>query len=224
MSAREAILGKIRTQIGGNGSDTARRAKVANRLAGTPKGIIPKRGQLPHFERVELFRSRAASVQASVTRVDSYEDVPEEVTAFLRLNNLPQSVRSGEDIRLEAAPWNKVPTLERSFGPAVGADTTGLSHATAGVAETGTLVMTSGSDNPTSVNFLPENHIVVIAAEDIEGDYEAALSRIRETHGQGRMPRTVNMITGPSRSGDIEQTILLGAHGPRKLHIIVVGD
>ena len=69
-----------------------------------------------------------------------------------------------------------------------------------------------------------QNHVVVIAAEDIEGDYESALARIRETYGQGRMPRTVNMITGPSRSGDIEQTILLGAHGPRKLHIVIVGD
>ncbi len=224
MNGRDAILGKIRSQIGVKGGDTSRRAKVANRLSGTPKGIIPKRGQLPHFEQVELFRNRATSVQASVTRVASYEDVPEEITAYLRLHNLPQIVRTGEDIRLDSAPWNKVPTLERTFGPAIGADTTGLSHATAGVAETGTLVMTSGTENPTSVNFLPENHIVVIAAADIEGDYEAALGRIRETYGQGRMPRTVNMITGPSRSGDIEQTILLGAHGPRNLHIIVVGD
>ena len=70
--------------------------------------------------------------------------------------------------------------------------------------------------------FLPENHIVVVKSSDIEGDYETALGRIRDEHGKGNMPRTVNMITGPSRSGDIEQKILLGAHGPRSLHIIVV--
>ncbi|MEI9915983.1 MAG: LUD domain-containing protein [Methylovirgula sp.] len=40
---------------------------------------------------------------------------------------------------------------------------------------------------------------------------------------RGAMPRTVNFITGPSRSADIEQTLLLGAHGPRALHIIIVG-
>ncbi|MBL1406986.1 MAG: LUD domain-containing protein, partial [Rhizobiales bacterium] len=38
----------------------------------------------------------------------------------------------------------------------------------------------------------------------------------------GEMPRTVNLITGPSRSGDIEQTLILGAHGPTKLHIILL--
>ena len=48
---------------------------------------------------------------------------------------------------------------------------------------------------------------------------------IRETvhYGKGQMPRTVNWITGPSRSADIEQTLLLGAHGPQRLHVIVVG-
>ena len=66
---------------------------------------------------------------------------------------------------------------------------------------------------------------VVIAsdlAKDIAGDYESVLARVRNTYGKGRMPRTVNFITGPSRSGDIEQTLLLGAHGPRRLHIVVV--
>jgi len=70
--------------------------------------------------------------------------------------------------------------------------------------------------------FLPDNHIVVIAAEDVAGDYETVFARIRDTYGKGEMPRTVNLITGPSRSADIEQTLLLGAHGPRRLHIVVV--
>ena len=70
------------------------------------------------------------------------------------------------------------------------------------------------------LHFLPENHIVVINAYDIAGDYETVLRDARRS--DGTLPRTVNMITGPSRSGDIEQTLLLGAHGPRSLHIIVV--
>jgi L-lactate dehydrogenase complex protein LldG len=65
--------------------------------------------------------------------------------------------------------------------------------------------------------------VVVLKAADIAGDYETIWERIRADFGPGAMPRTVNMITGPSRSGDIEQKILLGAHGPRRLHIIVVG-
>jgi L-lactate dehydrogenase complex protein LldG len=46
---------------------------------------------------------------------------------------------------------------------------------------------------------------------------------LRKAKGKGEMPRALNLITGPSRSGDIEQTIILGAHGPRALHIVVVG-
>jgi len=98
-----------------------------------------------------------------------------------------------------------------------------VSHAFGGVAETGTLVLTSGQDNPTSLNFLPDNHIVVIEAKDIAGDYESIWPRLREKFGDGLMPRAVNLITGPSRSADIEQTLILGAHGPRRLHVILVG-
>ncbi|PCH47749.1 MAG: lactate utilization protein [Hyphomicrobiales bacterium] len=222
MSGREQILGKIRQQIGGDEADTKRRAAVANRLSNGPRGVIPKRGQLPHPQQIDLFCSQAEAVQSSVVRVVSYKQIPETIAEFLRANNLPSTLRMGEDDRLANVPWDAVPNLERAIGAAIETDTTGLSHAMSGVAETGTLVLTSGNDNPTSVNFLPENHIVVIQAKDIVGDYETALDHIRKTEGKGRMPRTINMITGPSRSGDIEQTMLLGAHGPRKLHIIVV--
>ena len=83
-------------------------------------------------------------------------------------------------------------------------------------------MLLSGPDNPTTLNFLPDNHIVVLAAADIVGDYETAWDRLRAAFGKGRMPRLVNMITGPSRSGDIEQKLLLGAHGPRRLHVVIV--
>jgi L-lactate dehydrogenase complex protein LldG len=89
------------------------------------------------------------------------------------------------------------------------------------VAETGTLILTSGPDNPTTLNFLPENHIVILFADDIAGNYEDVWDRLRRMNGSN-LPRTVNMITGPSRTGDIEQTIELGAHGPRRLHIMIV--
>jgi L-lactate dehydrogenase complex protein LldG len=82
--------------------------------------------------------------------------------------------------------------------------------------------MTSGAENPSTLNFLADNHIVVVSGKDMTGDYEAMWDKVRATFGKGRMPRTVNMITGPSRLADIEQTLLLGAHGPRRLHIIVV--
>src|SRR3546814_17374947 len=90
----------------------------------------------------------------------------------------------------------------------------------AGIAETGTVMMASGPDAPITLNFLPENHVVVLRASQVAGTYEEAWQRLREARGRGVMPRAVNLITGPSRTGDIEQTILLGAHGPRRLPAI----
>ena len=112
--------------------------------------------------------------------------------------------------------------IDISTGPSDGRQLVSVSHAMAGVAETGTLVLVSGKDNPTTLNFLPDNHIVVLDAADLAGDLETVFARLREKFGEGVLPRVVNMITGPSRSADIEQTLILGAHGPRRLHVIVV--
>jgi L-lactate dehydrogenase complex protein LldG len=127
----------------------------------------------------------------------------------------------GDDLRLRAMAWDAT-SLEVKRGKSDGHDLNGVSHAFGAVAESGTLVLVSGPENPSTVNFLPDNHIVVLATKDITGDYESVLARVREVYGRGAMPRTVNFITGPSRSADIEQTLLLGAHGPRRLHVVLV--
>jgi len=223
MSGRETVLGKVRRALAVSGSESDREAAVEQRLASPAAGVIPKRGQLEGAARVDLFCKMAEAVQAGVTRVASSDDVPEAIAKFLRQNNLPAEIRLGADDRLAGLPWEKTPNLTRKSGPSDGRDLTGVSHALGGVAETGTLVLHSGSDNPTTLNFLPDTHIVVVNAGDIAGDYETVWQRIRATFGKGVMPRTVNWVTGPSRSADIEQTLLLGAHGPRALQIIVIG-
>jgi L-lactate dehydrogenase complex protein LldG len=159
----------------------------------------------------------------SIARVNDPADVPGEVAAFLRKYNLPMAARRGVDPRLASIPWECAGMLEITTGAPDPKMLSSVSHAFAGVAETGTLALTSGADNPTSLNFLPDNHIVVIDAKDVVGDFESVWQRLRETFGEAAMPRTVNLITGPSRSADIEQTLILGAHGPRRLHVIVVG-
>jgi L-lactate dehydrogenase complex protein LldG len=224
MSAREAILGKVRGALHVEAGDAVRAAAVAARLEKAPKGIIPERGQLPDRERIALFCTMAQKLSATVERVKTADAVPKAVAAYLRQHNLPARLRMGADRRLARMPWDKQRALEVKAGASDGDDAAGISHATAGIAESGTLLLTSGSDNPTSINFLPEHHIVVIDAGDIEGDLEAALAKVRKTYGKGKMPRTVNLISGPSRSADIEQKLVLGAHGPRALHVIVVGE
>lgn len=221
MSARDDILGSIRRSLGVTGREAPRRMAVDERLERAPKGVIPQRAQLPADERVALFRTMAEATFATVDTVKSSADVPEAIAAFLRNANLPATLRMGSDLRLKAMPWQTT-ALDIAHGPSDGRDLNAVSYAFGGVAETGTVVMTSGDANPTTLNFLPDNHIVVINAKDICGDYEEIWSRVRFAHGKGDMPRTVNWITGPSRSGDIEQVLLLGAHGPRKLHIVVV--
>ena len=121
-------------------------------------------------------------------------------------------------------PWDKEPALERKPGKAIGTDTAGLSHAMAGIAETGTLVLTSGPDNPTTLNYLPETHLVVVHAADIVGAYEDMWTRLRARYGLGQMPRAVNFISGPSRTADIEQQLVMGAHGPRRMLVMIVGE
>ncbi len=223
MSGREAVFGKIHRALGVSGEETSRNAAVDNRLRTHPRGIVPARGDLAPAERLALFVKLAETASASVARVANAADVPAAVADLLRQRNLPATVRMGEDRRLAAMPWDRTQiAVER--GPSHGDDAVSVGHAFAAVAESGSLVMTSGADNPTTLNFLPETAIVVLDAGDIAGDYETVWDRLRAADGTGGLPRTVNWITGPSRSGDIEQILLLGAHGPRNLHIIVVGS
>jgi L-lactate dehydrogenase complex protein LldG len=220
-SARAEILSNIRRSLGVTGAESIRRAMVEDRLERAPKGVIPARGQLDAPGRAALFQAQAEAALATVCCVAAAADIPQETARYLRDNNLPATIRIGSDPRLANLPWDKT-TLGVSHGPSSGGDLNAVSHAFGAVAETGTLALTSGAENPTTLNFLPDNHIVALFAKDIAGDFEGIWQKLRMAHGKGTMPRTLNFITGPSRSGDIEQTMLLGAHGPRRLHIVLV--
>jgi L-lactate dehydrogenase complex protein LldG len=220
MSARTEIFADIRRALGVTGAEAPRRLSVEDRLEHAPQSTIPARGQRDAVGRKALFRAEAERVFASVAEFVSPADVPVEVAAYLAERNLPARLRIGADPVLAALSWETA-YLDVSEGSSNGADPVGLSHAFGAVAESGTLVLVSGKENPTTLNFLPETHIVVVDAQNIVGDYEEIWRKLRAA--RGLMPRTANFITGPSRSADIEQTLLLGAHGPRELHIIVVG-
>ena len=146
-------------------------------------------------------------------------DLPAAIAGYLRSHNQPARVRIGADARLAAVPWSHEPALTIDKGAAQAADSASVTHALAAVAETGTAVIASGPDNPVTLSFLPETNIVVVARADIVGPLEEALARVP----RGAMPRTLNLVTGPSRSADIGGIPVLGAHGPRRLCMIVVG-
>ena len=226
---RDAILGSIRRSLGRGPLDDAARAAVDERIAKPTPNIVPARTDIPQDERVELFTSMAEAVFATVDRVSGPDAVPGAVADYLAQHNLPPALIMAPDPALDAYPWGERPMLAIRRGRAEEADRVGVTGAVMGFAETGTLMMTSGPDHPSTLNFLPETHIVVLPAEKIGGAYEEGWARLRaegraDADG-GFMPRTVNLVTGPSRTADIEQTIALGAHGPRRLHIVIVeGD
>ena len=223
MSAgREAILGAIRRSLKRGPDDRTAKAAVAQRLSGHPRGLVPARSQIPPGAQVDLFVAQATEQSATVHRVADRASVPAAVVAYLKAENLPAAVRMAPDPALEALPWDGQALLEVAHGPAVESDQVSVTAALAGVAETGTLVLHSAATAPTTLNFLPETHIVVLEAAAVVGAYEEVWDRLRAAGGAAPLPRTVNFITGPSRSADIEQTLQLGAHGPRRLHIILV--
>lgn len=223
--ARATILGKIRSSLGVKPNDESRNEVVAERLAVHGRGTVPQRAVGNGAELVDRFVDYATGVAASVERLGGYDDIPQAIAAYLKQENLPAAFRMAPQNDLKSIDWSLQPALTISEGASDGQDLVGLNRAGCGVAETGTLVMTSGPESPTTLNFLPETEIIVVRADEIVGSYEDAWDMIRKkAEAGGGMPRTVNMITGPSRTGDIEQTIYLGAHGPRRLHILIIGD
>ncbi len=222
MSARETVLTSIRHALGVTGTEAPRRKEVADRMRDHPRGVIPQRGQLPDAERIALCLEKIEAVASTTERIPSLSELPAAVANYLRANNLPLAVKRGSDPRLAAVHWEYEPVLMVSVGASDGKDLAAISYAYGAAAETGTLVLLSGPENPTTLNFLPDNHIVVVAAGTIAGDYETVLARLREERGAEDLPRAINLVTGPSRTADIEQTLILGAHGPRRLHVIVL--
>ncbi len=223
MSARDDILGNIRRSLGATGTEATRRGVAADRLARAPAGVIPEIARREGAARLALFQEKAEAAAATVSIVRNDREVPGEIARYLSRHNLPATLRIGADARLAAMPWGET-ALELTRGASDGHDLNAASCALAGVAETGTLALAAGAENPTTLNFLPDNHIVVLSADDVVGDMESVWGRLRALFGKGKMPRALNLVTGPSRSADIEQTLLLGAHGPRRLHIVVIAS
>jgi L-lactate dehydrogenase complex protein LldG len=111
--------------------------------------------------------------------------------------------------------------LDVEVRPTLGRDRLGITGTFCAIAETGTLVVLAGADTPTATTLLPDTHIAVVRADRIVSGMEEAFARVRRERGP--IPRAMNLISGPSRTGDVEQTIVLGAHGPFRVHIVVVG-
>lgn len=204
MSARDRILNRIRQSATGD--------DVAWQGGGATPAIALSDGA----DRLDRFIAQATAADATVSRIDNMAALPAALADELRGRNLPAAVRHGADPAFASLDWG---TVETSQGVGRIDEPATLSRAHYAMAETGTLVLASGPDNPVTLTFLGETHFVVLKASDIKAGFEGVFAAVRQ---DGLAPRTLNMVTGPSRSADIGQVLQLGAHGPIALHIFVV--
>ena len=219
--ARSAIFARLRAGLARPpGSEAEAAAEVARRLAEPRPGPIPARARVAGEERVALFTRMAESVGAEVRRLPEPSAIRPAILDVLRRHNLPARIVRAADPLLDAARLEAEPLLEVRTGVPEEPDPVGLTVALAGIAETGTLLLASASARPTLLAFLPETSIVVLPTAAVVGSYEEAWAGLRGR--PGFPPRSVNLITGPSRTGDIPPSIELGAHGPRRLFVLLV--
>lgn len=218
--ARAALLARIQSALGRGAPSDEQRRRVLQRCAAPSANLIPARGR--QNDRIAQFVAEAERVNATTERLAGWGAVPAAIADRLAAAELPRRLRVADDPRLAALAWPA--DLQRATGAAVDGDRASVTIAFAGIAETGTVMLLSSPSSPATLNFLPELHIVILPEAAIVGAYEDAWTALRATLGPGVMPRVVNWITGPSRTADIEQTLLLGAHGPRLLHILLLAE
>jgi L-lactate dehydrogenase complex protein LldG len=199
MSAREDIL-----------------AATRRRAAGTapPRYAVPDLADPP-----ARFAAQVNASHAQLHQVLGRDDVPAAVLSIVVGNDHNGRVFLPKESELHALPWHRTPALTLS-GDTPRASDIALSEADWGIAETGTLVFFAGRARPSSWHFLPGREIVLIRRERVVPAFEDMIAKLPQPL---RLPSTMNLVTGPSRTGDIEQTMERGAHGPRDVDILLIG-
>jgi L-lactate dehydrogenase complex protein LldG len=216
VSAREDILTRVRQGLGRAATpDPAAAERVSQTLSDT--GTAP-RITLPD-DLVGRFIECSLAASSTVDRVKVRSAVPQAVSTYLRANALS----------FEAAVWPEFADLDwadaglkPAFRAAAADDLVGITGCFCALAETGTLMLLSGPRTAATTSLLPETHIAVVPESRIVIGMEEGFALLRAERGD--LPRSVNFVSGPSRTGDIEQTIVLGAHGPYRVHLILVAE
>ena len=220
-AARDEVLARVRKALGRSAPDPAARERAQAYMAARAQGPRPR---MP-ADLVGRFCERATDMASTVERVARLEDVPPAVARYLDALALPPALASQKSH--EGVCWPELAGLDWAGAglrieprPTEGADRLGITGCFCAVAETGTLVFTTSAATPTASMLLPDTHVCVVRAGQVVSGLEEAFARVRAVHGS--LPRAINFVSGPSRTGDIEQTIVLGAHGPFRVHILVL--
>lgn len=216
--ARAAILARIRDRQRRGAASRPSQAEleaIETYISRHPAGPLPEIDD----GVVARFRSRAESMQSTTDRVATFADVPAAVAKYLNANRRPLAGCMWP--RLAALDWAGA-GLALEPRAASDRDAVGVTGTFAALAETGTLMLVSGPDTPATVSLLPETHVAIVPAGRIVKRMEDGWALARAELGE--LPRAVNFVSGPSRTADIDQTLVLGAHGPYRLHMVIVAD
>lgn len=211
---RAAILGRISQGLGHDAAADA--PAVTQRVNDPARGPQPQWPEAPR----DRFLAKLTKVAGTYAEVARDGEIVRAVADYLESKNLPRRLVAAPHPTLAGVGWPEGWTVESRR--ARGEDRIGLAVAFCGIAETGSLVLLSGPESPTTLNFLPDDFLCVLPTRRIVPRLEDAWALLREE--RSAMPRATNIITGPSRTADVEQTIQLGAHGPRRLHVLLLRD
>lgn len=231
-ASTDALLGRIRAQIDRDPTLGARKdgSSRQDRLASVPSVPLPRvRGGA---EGLGNFRETLARVGGQ-THV-----VGDEAEAARTLDGILDRIPSADRPRLA---YSDAPLVGRVLGAlgtkieplpdtvnepvdrrALLACDLGLSGAQIGIAETGTLALVSDAERHRLVSLVPPVHVALLELDDLVGTLEEALERMQDGRPGGIPARAVSWITGPSRTADIELTLVVGVHGPREFHVIII--
>ena len=221
-AARDAVLARVRGALGKSDDRAEARAAAESYVASHAQGPRPA---MPS-DLVARFVQRATDMESTVERIGDRSEIAPAVARYIDALVLPPAIdaqRSKAGVcwpELADLDWGRA-GLAIEPRPTTGQDRLGITGTFCAIAETGTLVMLAGAESPTATALLVDTHVAVVRAERIVSGMEEAFGLIRRERGP--LPRAVNFISGPSRTGDIEQTIVLGAHGPFRVHILVQG-
>ncbi len=210
--SRAAILARIAKALAHEAAADA--PEIVQRIEAHARGPLP---QWPHSTR-ERFIEKLEQVVGTWAEVASPAHIAQAVGDYLAAQNLAKALAVAPHPLLDGIIWPEGFQAERRR--AVGDDHVSLAVAFCAIAETGSLMLLAGPDSPTTLNFLPDDFLCVLPTNRIVPRMEDAWALLREE--RGAMPRATNIVTGPSRTADVEQTIQLGAHGPRRLHVLLL--
>ena len=216
-AARKGILARIRRAQGRDGAEptAAELAAVRAAIARHEVGPQPPFAHAP--DRLAQFRKECDRLGTTHATVSSLAGVPAEVARCLAAGALAPAIAGWGEFA--ALGWAGA-GIEYRDRPAGAGDATGLTGCFCAIAETGTLLLLSSPAAPKLNALLPETHVCVVHASRVLDTMEDAFALLRAEVGEP--PRATFFVSGPSRTADIEQTIVIGAHGPYRVHAVIV--